>query len=69
MECPTGKKRHGSQSAAKRFRLAYTNGHRMRAYLCDACDGWHLTSDAVPYFKDRIRPRERRVSHGGCDVD
>ena len=45
-ECPTGKLRHTSRTAAHSFlRMGKNKGRRMRAYLCPDCHGWHLTSD------------------------
>lgn len=45
----TGKKRFESEAAARRSAsniARHTGERRMRAYRCDACHGWHLTSGA-----------------------
>lgn len=40
MACPD-KTRHASKAAARRS--AGGMGNRVRAYLCPACHGWHVT--------------------------
>lgn len=42
----------------KAERVARLNGHGMRAYHCDRCGSWHLTSDG-----DKVLPW-RRIDHG-----
>lgn len=48
--CPDGKRCHASRGAARRFggHVRGINGVRHRAYLCDRCGCWHLTTSATP---------------------
>jgi hypothetical protein len=45
-DCPTGKITFGSRDAANHSRKSGRNeGQRMRAYLCNLCHQWHLTTE------------------------
>ena len=46
-ECPSGKIVYASERAAKKSRdLRMNKGRRMRAYYCQLCHGYHLSSHA-----------------------
>jgi hypothetical protein len=46
-DCPTGKITFGSRAAACHSRKSGRNqGRKMRAYLCQQCHQWHLTTEA-----------------------
>jgi hypothetical protein len=45
MDCPTEKKSFASKETAMYFVRRTSNGRCMRAYLCDQCFKWHLTSN------------------------
>lgn len=49
--CPSGKKRYGHQLSARKKLLEFwkkaergADRSEWRAYFCDRCQGWHLTS-------------------------
>jgi hypothetical protein len=67
VHCPTGKKRHPSESGAldalmrvRKERLASGEARlpENRIYPCDRCGGWHLSSTAL-HPEDLATPRER----------
>jgi hypothetical protein len=46
VDCPSGKIAFASRHAATHSRGGRHNkGLRMRAYFCDRCHRWHLTTD------------------------
>jgi hypothetical protein len=46
LRCPRGKKRYGTEETALMVLGKLREQHRdeLRHYRCEACDGWHLTS-------------------------
>lgn len=68
MNCQTGKKRHSSESQAKRFRMAYNNGRKVRVYYCDVCQGWHLTTEDAPFVK-AVTPYKRKRGAGYAEEE
>jgi hypothetical protein len=57
MRCSSGKQRYRSQDAAENVLRSMTRSkqwvqrclsghHELRAYHCQRCEGWHLTSQA-----------------------
>lgn len=49
-DCPAGKIAFTSRHAAQASRHARRNkGRRMRAYLCERCHRWHLTTEVGTY--------------------
>lgn len=65
--CPSGKLRHDSQAAARRFIAGLPRGlshDRQRAYSCDRCSGWHVSTQPTNRVAARragvVRSRPRR---------
>lgn len=60
--CPTGKRRHDSQRAARAFiaGLPRALSHdRQRVYRCDRCSSWHVTTTPATRIVQQ-RGRSRR---------